>query len=413
MPTVNRSSSKKTQPKITSTPGGPRELRPLVEWLTSIGVTDHWVVSCYLKLEPRDRTRGKYLIKLKNRIKARSAWLEEHEPDRTMREGAARDLDRVREYLEHSGSQVEGRGVAIFACEALDLFEVIPLPQVFRSRLIVDRSPLVRELAALDDEFGLVICATYDRTKARFFKVTASGVQEMEGLSAIGATRPGRFVGQGSPTGSGHDPGVGGEHNFHRRIKAEKHRHLAQIAQRLFDLNRDSGARGIVLGSTDSDVGALESHLHPYVSRAVLGTTKMNPKTVAESAVLDAVLEVRSQSERGAEAADVATLKEGVATGWAVNGLVGTLDALAQGRVRTLLVDPMAEQSGFRCRETGRLALAGGDCDTEGGGDPIPDIIDEAIEETLRQGGHIDVIEDDGLRSTIDGVAALVRFVVA
>ena len=109
---------------------GPRELRPLVEWLTGIGVTDHWVISCYLKLEPRDRTRGKYLIKLKNRIKTRLAWLDEHEPDRARRESAARDLDRVREYLEHSGSQVEGRGVAIFACEALDLFEVIALPQV-------------------------------------------------------------------------------------------------------------------------------------------------------------------------------------------------------------------------------------------------------------------------------------------
>ena len=27
------------------------------------------VVSCYLKLEPRDKTRGKYLIKMKNRVR--------------------------------------------------------------------------------------------------------------------------------------------------------------------------------------------------------------------------------------------------------------------------------------------------------------------------------------------------------
>ena len=137
----------------------------------------------------------------------------------------------------------------------------------------------------------------------------------------------------------------------------------------------------------------------------------MNPKSVAEAEVLEAVLEVRSRSERAAEADDVSSLKEGIATGWAVNGLAGTLEALARGRVRTLLVDPMAEQVGVRCRETGRLALAGSDCDTEGGGDPIPDVVDEAIEETLRQGGHIDVVEDDGLRAKIDGVAALLRFV--
>lgn len=413
MPTANRFSSKKVRSDTNPTSDGPRELRPLVEWLTSVGVTDHWVISCYLKLEPRDRTRGKYLIKLKNRIKARLAWLDEHEPDRARREGAARDLDRVREYLEHSGSLVEGRGVAIFACEALDLFEVIPLPQVFRSRLVVDRSPLVRELVALDDEFGLVVCTAFDRTSARFFKVTASGVQELEGLSAIGATRPGRFVGQGSPAGSGNDPGVGGEHNYHQRIKEEKQRHLAQVARRLFELTRDGGARGVVLASAGSEAGALEAHLHPYVSQSLLGTTKMNPKNVTEAEVLEAVLEVRSRSERTAEAQDIQNLEEGIGTGWAVNGLAGTLAALAQGQVRTLLVDPLTERVGVRCRETGRLALAGSDCDTEGGGDPIPDVVDEAIEETLRQGGHIDVVEDDGLRAKIDGVAALFRFVAS
>ncbi len=413
MPTANRFSSKKVRSDTNPSADGPRELRPLVEWLTGVGVTDHWVISCYLKLEPRDRTRGKYLIKLKNRIKTRLAWLDEHEPDRARRESAARDLDRVREYLEHSGSQVEGRGVAIFACEALDLFEVIPLPQVFRSRLVVDRSPLVRELVALDDEFGLVVCTAFDRTTARFFKVTASGVQELEGLSAIGATRPGRFVGQGSPAGSGNDPGVGGEHNYHQRIKGEKQRHLAQIAQRLFEITRDGGARGVVLASAGSETRTLEAHLHPYVSQCLLGTTKMNPKNVTQAEVLEAVLEVRSRSERTAEAQDIQNLEEGIGTGWAVNGLVGTLAALAQGQVRTLLVDPLAEQVGVRCRETGRLALAESDCDPEGGGDPIPDLVDEAIEEALRQGGHIDVVEDDDLRAKIDGVAALFRFVAS
>ena len=36
----------------------------------------HPIVSCYLKLEPRDRARGKYLIKLKNRIRGVEERLE-------------------------------------------------------------------------------------------------------------------------------------------------------------------------------------------------------------------------------------------------------------------------------------------------------------------------------------------------
>ncbi|MGH8571446.1 MAG: hypothetical protein ACREX8_02570, partial [Gammaproteobacteria bacterium] len=37
--------------------------------LTGVQAGKHRVVTCYLKLEPRDRSRGKYLIKLKNRVR--------------------------------------------------------------------------------------------------------------------------------------------------------------------------------------------------------------------------------------------------------------------------------------------------------------------------------------------------------
>ena len=48
-----------------------RDARDAVARLAAIQPGPHWVVSCYLKLEPRDRTRGKYLIKMKNRVRER------------------------------------------------------------------------------------------------------------------------------------------------------------------------------------------------------------------------------------------------------------------------------------------------------------------------------------------------------
>ena len=41
----------------------------LLDRLARLRTGRHRVVSCFLKLEPRDRARGKYLIKLKNRIR--------------------------------------------------------------------------------------------------------------------------------------------------------------------------------------------------------------------------------------------------------------------------------------------------------------------------------------------------------
>lgn len=380
-----------------------------MERFANVGTTEHWVVSCYLKLEPRDRSRGKYLIKLKNRIKSRQAWIERQDLSKAEREAIERDLERVREHLADPTNLPTGRGIAVFACEPLGLFEAVPLPEVFRSRLVVDRSPLVRELAALHDEFGLVLCSVYDRTSARFFKVTAFGIEELAGLAPGDTTRAGKFHGPRSVPGSGRKASAG-EHNFHRRIQAEKERHYADIADRLFDLYRADSLRGIVLGGSGAAANAVAPHLHPYVRKAVLGTTKLNPKNATVAEVMEAVLDVRRQSERVWETEHVKELKEGIGTGWAVNGVDHTLKALSNGQVRTLLVDPTTALEGFRCGSTGRLTLREDECEHEGVAGLLPDVVDEAIEEALRQGGHVDVIEDQEAQASIDGLAALLRF---
>ena len=43
--------------------------RARLQRLAAVDAGRHRVVTCYQKLEPRDRSRGKYLIKLKNRVK--------------------------------------------------------------------------------------------------------------------------------------------------------------------------------------------------------------------------------------------------------------------------------------------------------------------------------------------------------
>ena len=127
------------------------------------------VVSCYLKLEPRDKTRGKYLIKMKNRVKETVAGLARKPLERAEREGVAADLERVLRYLEEPGRLPQTRGVALFACGRLGLFEAVPLPQVHRSRLVVADGPATRELVALEQEFGTILVVACDRTGARCF----------------------------------------------------------------------------------------------------------------------------------------------------------------------------------------------------------------------------------------------------
>jgi peptide chain release factor subunit 1 len=405
--TANRYSSDATRPSAAASA---ESVRPLVERLARLSGGTHWVVSCYLKLEPRDRARGKYLIKLKNRIRERVAWMERQGLSRGERDAVGRDLERIREYLEDPGNLPAGRGIAIFACGPLGLLAAVPLPQVFRSRLAVDHTPLVRELAALDDEFGRVLCVAHDRTGARFFDVSAFGVEELEGLAAAAATRAHRFHGVTSVSRRGPGLAALGEHNFHQRIRVEKQRHYAQIAQRLFELTRGGAVRGIVLAGTGPDAGAVQRHLHPYVAELVLGSVRANPKTVSPPDIYRAVLEVQRASERAWEAEHLRSLREALGTGWATRGVEATLRALSRGQVRTLLVDAGGAGAGFRCADSGRLTLEADGCRGEGDPVPVPDVIDEAIEEALRQQAHVDVVEDRGERAGVEGLAALLRF---
>lgn len=373
-----------------------------LERLASVRVGPHRVVTCYLKLEPRDRSRGKYIIKLKNRVREASQSLPRLGLPRDVQEEVGRDLDRIQRYLSDPHQLPPTQGVAIFACEGIGLFDTIPLPVVHRSRIAVDATPLVRELASVEDEFGRLLTVVLDRTSARFFMVTAYDTEELPSLRAD-STRGKRF--HGDQSGSGW-----GEHSYHNRIRQEKQRHYEAIARELFALDRRQPAQGIVLAGTGTEAGAVEPFLHNYLVERMLGTAKLNPKDVSPPLVHAATLAVREQWERASERALVQEMLEGEGSGWAVNGLDETLRALSRGQVRTLLVNADAAEPGFRCGGSGRLARTERECRGEGEPIPVLDVVDDAIEEALRQRIVVNVIYEEAARASVRSLSAILRF---
>jgi peptide subunit release factor 1 (eRF1) len=359
-------------------------------------------VTCYLKLEPRDRSRGKYLIKLKNRVREVSQGLPRLGLERRVQQEVESDLMRIQQYLRADNGLPDTQGIAIFACKGIDLFEAVRLPVVHRSRLAVDATPLVRELASVEDEFGRLLTVALDRTSARFFEVTAYQSVELLDLRADN-TRGKRFHGDQDGPGWG-------EHTHNNRIRQEKQRHYEAIARELFTIDRRKPAHGIVLAGTGTDARAVVPFLHSYLVDRVLGTAKLNPKELTPARVHAATLAVRESWERASERALVQRMQEGLGTGWALNGTADTLRALSRGQVRALLVNADASDPGFRCAGTGRLALTERECRAEGEPVPVIDVIDDAIEEALRQGVDVNVVYEPDARDEVEGLAALLRF---
>jgi peptide subunit release factor 1 (eRF1) len=382
---------------------GRSPLAGVLERLTRVERGNHRFASCYLKLEPRDRTRGKYLIKIKNRVKSAIQALPRLGLERTIADEVARDLNRIQDFLRNPANLPHTQGVAIFACEGIGLFETVPLPVVHRSRLSVDVSPLVGELVSVEEEFGRLLTVVLDRSRARFFEVTAYEIREVVGLRSE-STRGKRF--HGDQDGSG----GWGEHTYNNRIRQEKQRHYEAIARELFAMDRRHPAHGIVLAGTGAEANAVKPFLHSYLAERLIGTVRLNPKDATPAAVHSATLAVREGYERASERVLVHEMLEGVGTGWGVNGLRSTLKALARGQVRSLLVNSDAAEPGFRCGDSGRLALTERECRGEGEPIPVLDIVDDAIEEALRQGVDVNVVYEPEARDAIESLGALLRF---
>ncbi len=142
-----------------------------------------------------------------------------------------------------------------------------------------------------------------------------------------------------------------------------------------------------MLAGTGTEAGAVEPFLHNYLVERLIGTAKLNPKDATSALVHAATLAVREAYERSLGANLVHELRRG--RGKRMGGQRDHADApraLRRGQVRTLLVNADASEPGFRCGESGRLALMDRECRGEGEPVPVLDVVDDAIEEALRQG---------------------------
>ena len=64
-----------------------------------------------------------------------------------------------------------------------------------------------------------------------------------------------------------------------------------------------------------------------------------------------------------------------------------------------------ASEPGFRCGDSGRLARTERECRGEGEPVPVLDVVDDAIEEALRQGVDVNVVYEPEARDAVDGLA--------
>jgi peptide chain release factor subunit 1 len=340
-------------------------LRELADWSTD----GFPVTSVYLDVDGRRYPRRTdYLVRLEDHLRkaVNGSFPKDH------RRSVEADVEEIRRFVNERFERDWTRGLALFSCSGVGLWEDVGLPQPVRDRVAVAQRPHLLPLEALLESFETFCTALVDRGKARFFMTVGGQIQE---VSEVLDDVPGW-----------HDQGGWAQARLQRHIEDHVQRHLKHVAETLLRLKQRRGFDQLVLAGPEEAVTELERELHDYVRRTVLDKVSLPMASSADDVLAHAVeLERDLEERREREATERLVSEVKAGTGRATGGFEDTLVALEANRVDTLVLASDLRGSGVRCTRCGHLAVAGDVCAVCGGPvEGVPDLVEEAVEAALR-----------------------------
>jgi peptide subunit release factor 1 (eRF1) len=391
-------------------------MRNTLETLKNFKSERYLTTTLYLSMTPDQRaTRPpKYRIRLKTLINQLSHWLDDHPVSAEARESIRKDFQTLEDFVEEPSNllgenSLPVRGLAAFVCSGEGLFQTVLLPYVERNTLVVDQTPYVRRLFAVEADFGVNLVAVFDNRNAYFYQIDIHGIHPLDAFSEVKDREvlPPGVHGVRTPSGLTAQHGMG-ERNVQMLKQHEQQQHLRKIAETIRELRRTHPFDRLIIAAPDELASAFPSYLHDYVRRAYAGRIQAHDKMPINQIyerVLDRLLELDHEQEMRL----LQELNETVPTMKAA-GLPAVLRALEWGNVRVLLYDTEFTHPGAIFYPSGAIGLTPDDApDGTVSIWQMPDIVDTALERALEQGAQVETVHGDA-REKIQGVSALLRY---
>lgn len=351
------------------------------------------ITSCYLDVDGRRVARHRDL---------------EHEVEVVLKGARARangqtsvqrDLARIERLVRSGLDRSRTRGLAIFACSADRLWEVIELPVPVPTRVVINHVPAVRQLESVLREHEPIGVLLADRQRARMFVFELGELVERSEM----------FEAVPRDTGARGERDRGGDHP--QVLEAHTRQHLRHAAQVAFQVWTDHPFEHLAIAAPDHLAGELEADLHPYLHERLCGRLAV-PITANHGEVLAAAEAVEARVEREREAKQVERLRAAVAGGRRGRaGLPAVVDALAEHRVDTLFVSKGFSAPGWRCLGCDRLAAMGRRCRRcRGEMVEVDDLVEDVVEEALAQSCHVEICVGNADLDVMGRIGALLRY---
>jgi peptide chain release factor subunit 1 len=371
-----------------------------VRALSEVEADEPVVISLFLDLDPAQfATPPARATQITSLLSDLDALLGAPDLSHDAAEELKSDRERIEEFLRDEDLDVgEAAALAIFSSAALDVFEVVKLPDAVGPAVHLEQRPILEPVMGLEDEGAwCVLLATRD--SARIFRGGPTGIREIREVQ--------------SDVKNQHSAGGWSQARFERSVEQEVEWHLERVTDLLFRHFKRRPFEHLIVGANNESLRpALEGETHAYLTERIRGWVDIDEKLASEAEVFEAVREIMDahleQEERELLERFAA---ERATDGRAAEGLEPVLAALVERRVETLLVVEGATAAGTKCVTCGWLGRAGQQhCPVdETALDSVDNIVEPAIQAAIQQSAAVRVLKHRD--PPIPGpVAALLRY---
>jgi peptide chain release factor subunit 1 len=364
------------------------------------------VISLYLNTQPDGRGRDHYQAFVRKELKARAQTYPPRSPEREMLE---RDLERIATYLENE-VQPSANGVAIFACDAAELFAAVQIDAPLDNHwLYVGDQPHLYPLARVASQYPRYAIVLADTNRTRILVVANGGVS---GDTAIEGTKTRRTT-----------QGGWSQARYQRHVENYHLQHIKDVVSTLEKIVSQEGIERVIVSGDPVVIPLLREQLPKALVEKVVDELSI-PSDAPEADVLAktraSMLEADAKTDAEKVNAAVGAYRAG---GLGVVGPDATLLALTNGQVDELLIAAsLASLDGLGGSRAAEMAIANDAAIAEPAVEPsmagepaaaevgTVRLADELVTRAHQTGARTCFIEDPRLLEPYGGVAATLRY---
>ncbi|MBW3569970.1 MAG: hypothetical protein KY467_02575 [Gemmatimonadetes bacterium] len=310
-------------------------------------------------------------------------------------------LERVVEWIDNNFDE-SNRGLVIYSEVGGDWWEALQFPVPVQNRLVVADRPVIGPLAQVlnaYEHYGVILM---DREHVRILSVyLGTLLDELE------------FRGDPiAPTSNHHVQAGGYSHKRFQRHKLEEMRHFFKdFAEEVERFVARYQPQHLVLMGTDQNVAKFKEFLPQPVADLIIHTGPAPVDGPAREILARLEPHLAGELERESQALLEQVRDRAAHDYLATAGLQGTLTALQEGKVDTLVLARDREQQGARCTQCGFVFVRDVTRCPYDGSEQLEgvDVMEEMVRLAQQQGADIQFADANAI-ADLRGAAALLRF---